>query len=202
MAARDIRALPKLEGTVHVNMALVLKFMANYLFNPGEYPAVPQRRDAADDEFLFRQGPAKGLGAIQFADWRAVYAGAAHVPNVARFAEQAEGLVALLTTAPPSEAQQKELGFLLTLGELFTLVVYGQLIIEQAALTGQDDALVGAIFDVMVRDFSAYAVTLHGHPTATAEQRAWVLENVREPVPGGAIWERVEALAGAYEMTP
>ena len=30
MAARDIRALPKLEGTVHVNMALVLKFMANY----------------------------------------------------------------------------------------------------------------------------------------------------------------------------
>src|SRR3954470_14162201 len=33
MAARDIRALPKLEGTVHVNMALVLKFMANYLFN-------------------------------------------------------------------------------------------------------------------------------------------------------------------------
>src|SRR3954453_20426908 len=30
MAARDIRALPKLEGTVHVNMALVLKFMASY----------------------------------------------------------------------------------------------------------------------------------------------------------------------------
>src|SRR3954452_3550389 len=28
MAARDIRGLPKLEGTVHVNMALVLKFMA------------------------------------------------------------------------------------------------------------------------------------------------------------------------------
>src|SRR3954453_1146054 len=29
MAARDIRGLPKLEGRVHVNMALVLKFMAN-----------------------------------------------------------------------------------------------------------------------------------------------------------------------------
>ena len=34
MAAKDIRGLPKLEGTVHVNMALVLKFMASYLFNP------------------------------------------------------------------------------------------------------------------------------------------------------------------------
>src|SRR3954454_20964971 len=202
MAARDIRALPKLEGTVHVNMALVLKFMANYLFNPGEYAPVPQRRDAADDEFLFRQGPAKGLSAIQFADWRAVYAEAAHVPNVARFTEQAEGLVELLSSAPPSEAQQKELGFLLTLGELFTLVVYGQLILEQAALSGQDDTLVDAIFDVMVRDFSAYAVTLHGHPSATTEQRAWVLANVRAPVPGTGIWESVEALAGAYEMAP
>ena len=106
MAARDIRGLPKLEGTVHVNMALVLKFMANYLFNPAEYPPVPQRRDAADDEFLFRQGPAKGLGKIQFNDWRASYAPFADVPNVARFMEQAEGLGALLSTAPPSEEQQ------------------------------------------------------------------------------------------------
>jgi acyl-CoA dehydrogenase len=202
MAARDIRALPKLEGTVHVNMALVLKFMANYLFNPGEYAPVPVRRDAADDEFLFRQGPAKGLGAIRFADWRAVYAEAAHVPNVARFSEQAEGLVELLTSAPPNEQQQKELGFLLTLGELFTLVVYGQLIIEQAALSGIGDDVLDAIFDVMVRDFSAHAVTLHGHPTATAEQRAWALANVREPVPGAGIWSQVEALAGAYEMSP
>jgi acyl-CoA dehydrogenase len=202
MAARDIRALPKLEGTVHVNMALVLKFMASYLFSPGDYPPVPRRRDAADDEFLFRQGPAKGLSKIRFADWRAAYEDHAQIPNVARFAEQAEGLTRLLQTAPPSEQQQKELGFLLTLGELFTLVVYGQLILEQAALSGQPDELVDAIFDVMVRDFSAYAVTLHGHPSASAEQRAWVLENVREPVPGAGIWESVEALAGAYEMAP
>ncbi len=56
MAARDIRALPKLEGTVHVNMALVLKFMAAYLFDPGEFDEVAVRSDPADDEFLFRQG--------------------------------------------------------------------------------------------------------------------------------------------------
>jgi acyl-CoA dehydrogenase len=200
MAARDIRALPKLEGTVHVNMALVLKFMANYLFNPAEYASVPRRREPADDEFLFRQGPAKGLGAIRFADWRDAYSEFGSVPNVARFVEQAEGLAELLTSAPPSEDQQRELGFLLTLGELFTLVVYGQLILEQAALTGQPEPLVDAIFDVMVRDFSAYAVTLHGHPSTSAEQRAWVLENVREPVPGEGIWPLVEGLANVYEM--
>jgi acyl-CoA dehydrogenase len=206
MAARDIRGLPKLEGTVHVNMALVLKFMANYLFNPGDYPPVPQRRDAVDDEFLFRQGPAKGLGKIQFNDWRASYAPFADVPNVARFMEQAEGLGALLGTAPPSEEQQRELGFLLTLGELFTLVAYGQLILEQAALTDVDTDTIDAIFDVLVRDFSGYAVALHGHSSSTDAQQAWALGHVRKPVADAdrflRVWEQVERHAGVYEMTP
>jgi acyl-CoA dehydrogenase len=206
MAARDIRGLPKLEGTVHVNMALVLKFMANYLFNPAEYAPVPTRRDAADDEFLFRQGPASGLGKIQFDDWRPAYAPFADVPNVARFMEQAEGLKTLLATAPPSEEQQRELGFLLTLGELFTLVPYGQLILEQAALTALPSDVVDAIFDVLVRDFSAYAVTLHGHRSSTDAQQAWALEHVRKPAGDGEryerVWDEVQRHAGAYEMQP
>jgi acyl-CoA dehydrogenase len=206
MAARDIRGLPKLEGTVHVNMALVLKFMANYLFNPTEYPPVPPRRDAADDDFLFRQGPAKGLGKIQFNDWRASYAPFTGVPNVARFMEQAEGLGALLGTAPPSEEQQRELGFLLTLGELFTLVAYGQLILEQAALTGLDADTIDSIFDMLVRDFSRYAVTLHAHPSSTEAQQAWALGHIRKPVGDTdrflRVWAQVEWYAGAYEMQP
>jgi acyl-CoA dehydrogenase len=206
MAARDIRGLPKLEGTVHVNMALVLKFMANYLFNPASYPPVPPRRDAADDEFLFRQGPAKGLGKIQFNDWRVSYAPFAGVPNVARFMEQAEGLGALLGTAPPSEEQQRELGFLLTLGELFTLVVYGQLILEQAALIDLGADTIDAIFDVLVRDFSSYAVTLQGHPSSTEAQQAWALGHIRKPVGDTdrflRVWDQVQRYAGAYEMRP
>ena len=206
MAARDIRGLPKLEGTVHVNMALVLKFMANYLFNPAEYPPVPQRRDAADDEFLFRQGPAKGLGKIQFDDWRASYAPFADVPNVARFMEQAEGLGALLGTAPPARSSSASSASCSRSGELFTLVVYGQLILEQAALTGLDADTIDAIFDVLVRDFSSYAVTLHGHPSSTEAQQAWALGHIRKPV-GDAdrflrVWDQVERHAGAYEMRP
>jgi acyl-CoA dehydrogenase len=206
MAARDIRALPKLEGTVHVNMALVLKFMAAYLFDPAEYAPVPKRDDPADDEFLFRQGPARGLGKIRFHDWRAVYADFAHVPNVARFTEQADALKQLLATAPPSEDQIRDLDFMLTLGELFTLVVYGQLILEQAALDELPGDVLDQIFDVLVRDYSAYAVALHGRASSTDDQQAWALSNVRKPVVDadrfGEVWERVRGLAGAYEMRP
>jgi len=138
MAARDMRSLPKLEGTVHVNMALVLKFMANYLFKPASYVAVPPRRGAADDSFFWRQGPTRGLGEIRFHDWRPAYDDAASIPNVAMLREQAEDLCEVLLTAPPDGAQQRDLDFTLTLGELFTLVVYGHLVLEQAAITGLD----------------------------------------------------------------
>ena len=56
MAARDIRALPKLEGTVHVNIALIVKFMPNYFFAPAEYPPVPTRRRAPQRRLPLRPG--------------------------------------------------------------------------------------------------------------------------------------------------
>ncbi len=206
MAARDIRALPKLEGTVHVNMALVLKFMAAFLFDAQEFEPVAERDEPADDEFLFRQGPARGLSKIRFHDWRLAYDVFGEVPNVALFVEQAEGLKALLAAAPPSEAQIKDLDYMLTLGELFTLIVYGQLICEQAALEQLDPDTLDQIFDVLVRDFSAYAVGLHGRASSTVAQQDWALEHVRKPVVDGdrfeRVWAQARGLAGAYEMSP
>ncbi|MFI2648045.1 acyl-CoA dehydrogenase family protein [Micromonospora fulviviridis] len=205
-AAKDIRGLPKLEGTVHVNLALILKFMPNYLSRPAEHPPVPTRQDPADDAFLFRQGPARGLGAIRFHDWRAAYDAHAHLPNVARFREQADGLTALLAAHAPDEAQQRDLDFLLTVGQLFALVVYGQLILEQAELTGLDADLLDEIFDLLVRDFSGYATELHGKAATTEAQAAWALAHLRRPVVDAdrtaRVWQRVVALADAYEMHP
>ncbi|MEV0881982.1 acyl-CoA dehydrogenase family protein [Micromonospora echinofusca] len=205
-AAKDIRGLPKLEGTVHVNLTLIMKFMANYLFHPAVHPPVPSRHDAADDEFLFRQGPARGLGAIRFHDWRAAYDAHAEVPNVARFREQADGFCALLAAHAPSEQQQADLDFLLALGQLFALIVYGHLILEQAELTGLDRDVLDEIFDVLVRDFSAYAIELHGRAATTGEQAAWALAHVRRPVADpqrtARMWARVAGLSGAYEMRP
>ncbi|MFH8666436.1 acyl-CoA dehydrogenase family protein [Streptomyces anulatus] len=203
-AAVEIRGLPKLEGTVHVNLALILKFMRNHLLNPVEYPAVPTRLDAADDAFLFQQGPARGLGSVRFHDWRTAFDAYAEVENVARFREQADALCAFVETAAPDEEQSRDLDLLLAVGQLFALVVHGQLILERARLTGLDQELLDELFAVLVRDFSAHAVELHGKDSATEEQQSWALGAVRRPVVDAArsarIWERVEALSGAYEM--
>ncbi|MFI1680829.1 acyl-CoA dehydrogenase family protein [Streptomyces sp. NPDC020607] len=205
-AAVEIRGLPKLEGTVHVNLALILKFMGNHLLNPAEYAPVPTRVDAADDAFLFRQGPARGLGAIRFHDWRTAFDAYAEVPNVARFREQADALCEFVTTAAPDEKQSRDLDLLLAVGQLFALVVHGQLILEQARLTGLEQDVLDELFAVLVRDFSTHAVELHGKDSATEDQQAWALGAVRRPVVDDArsarVWERVEALAGTYEMAP
>ncbi|MCR3749598.1 acyl-CoA dehydrogenase family protein [Lentzea californiensis] len=205
-ATADIRALPKLEGTVHVNLALVLKFMPNYLFNPKAYDEVPTRHDATDDDFFWHQGPARGLGKIQFHDWEPVYAEHAHLPNVALFHEQARAIKTLLTTAAPDEAQQKDLDFLLNLGHLFTLVVYGQLVLEQAKITNTDQHVLDQIFDVLVRDFAGYATALHGKASSTEAQQQWAVRQIRKPhvdqARFDAVWQQVEALSGQYEMRP
>ncbi|MFG2485443.1 acyl-CoA dehydrogenase family protein [Streptomyces virginiae] len=205
-AAIEIRGLPKLEGTVHVNLALILKFMRNHLLNPAEYPAVATRLDAADDAFLFRQGPARGLGAVQFHDWRTAYDAYADVPNVARFREQADALCTFVATVAPDEEQSRDLDFLLSVGQLFALVVYGQLILEQARLTDLDGSVLDELFSVLVRDFSGHAVELYGKDSATAAQQDWAMGAVRRPVVdeerAARVWARVEALSGTYEMAP
>lgn len=205
-AAVEIRGLPKLEGTVHVNLALILKFMRSHLLDPAEYPSVPTRLDATDDDFLFRQGPARGLGSVRFHDWRPAFEAYTHLPNVARLREQADALCEFVATAGPDAEQSRDLDLVLSIGQLFALVVHGQLVLEQAALTGLDEDVLDELFAVLVRDFSGHAVELHGKDSATEEQQEWALSSVRRPVVDTArterVWQRVEALSGAYEMAP
>ena len=203
---RMIGALPRLEGTVHVNVAQILKFMPNFLLNPGSYPEIGTRDDPADDGFFWGQGPAKGASKVQFADWVPVFEKASAIPNVARFTEQVRALQALLSTAAPDAEQQRDLDFMLVVGHLFTLVVYGQLILEQAELRGIDPDVVDQIFDIQVRDFSGYAVALHGKASSTPAQQEWALSAVRKPVTDAdrfdRMWQQVRAYDGAYAMRP
>jgi acyl-CoA dehydrogenase len=206
MAARDIRALPKLEGTVHVNMALIIKFMANYFFNPGKFPEIPKRDDPTNDDFLFNQGATRGLGKIQFHDSALAY-NSLNLPSLNIFKEQIDVLKEFLLTATPSMEQAKDIDFLLTLGELFTLVTYGQLLIEKAKIEVVEDDIMDQIFDFMVRDFSKFALQLYSKTGSTEQQMKLCLKMIKKPVKDlerfNRVWEKhIAVLDGAYEMNP
>ena len=202
-AARDISALPRLEGTVHVNIALIVKFMASYLFGDADMPQIGRRDDAVNDDFLFEQGPTKGLRSIVFPDWEMAFR-RSDAPNVAVFREQVAVLKELLTTATPDESQRKDIDFLMAIGSLFCLVVYGQLVLEGAEREDAGDDLVDEIFGVLVADFSAAAVELLGKPSSTPAQGDLCMRMVRKPEHDQArydrVWDEVLSLNGAYEL--
>ena len=206
MAVKDIRALPKLEGTVHVNMALILKFMGNYFFKPAKYPEIPTMSEPCNDDFLFNQGATKGLGKTQFHDYRKVY-NKVDLPNVNIFKKQIRLLKLLLVAGKPSKEQSKDFDFLLNIGELFTLVVYGQLILENAKIQGIEDDLVEQIFDFMIRDFSKFAMQLSQKGCTTLVQQTICDRMIKRPSVDEErqtrVWENYAyAMKDQYEMNP
>jgi hypothetical protein len=218
-ATSHIRTLPKLEGTVHVNLALVLKFLPAFAAAGAghgvKYAPVPVRLDPADDTFLFAQGPASGLSRIGFPDWRGAFARFAHLPNVATFLGQVQAFGQLMATAAPRGEQAKDLDFLLNVGQIFTQIVYAQLVAEAAALAidgapggtragttaaceGLDESHVDRMFGVFVQDLSEYAVAVHGQASATKEQQAGAMALIRRAETNPAVATRLHAEVVSY----
>ena len=205
MAIRDIGMLPKLEGTVHVNMALIIKFIQNYFFGAVEYPPVPKMNQVQNDGFLFAQ-TSGDLGGIRFPDYRLAYGGSSGA-NVGRFREQVELFKEILMKAPPSKAQAGNVDFMLAAGELFTLIAYGQLLLENAVIYEVGEDLLEEIFDFMVRDFSGYALAMVLNHDLTEIQEELFSGLIKKPHRDGErfnrLWEgEVYSLKDAYTMAP
>jgi acyl-CoA dehydrogenase len=174
-----------------------------------------------DDSYLFNQGSAAGLSKIGFHDPRPAFARFADLPNVAVFLGQMQDFADLVTSAGPNADQTRDLDFLQVLGQLFTQVVYAQLVCEAAALALDSDGVraggvsdltglsadhVDRIFAVFVQDFSDYALQLHGQASASDEQRAAALKLIAAPRIDAArekdFVAEVLSYDGAYVMNP
>jgi len=205
-ATADIRELSKLEGTVHVNVQLIRKFMNNYLFNPAEYKPVDPDFSFNDDLFLFNQGPTKGLGKVRFHDYAPTFEANKGLPNVATFIRQMEIFKELMEKAGPDKMQDKNPSFSLPLGEMFSIVVYGQLILEQAQFEDVEPDILNQVFDFMVRDFANFALQIYGNHSTRDEQRPFckeimLIKAVSDDAQYQRVWKKyVFVLDGEYAM--
>ena len=203
IACHEAGMLPKLEGTTHVNMALIVKFMKNFLFESADYPEVGKQVETGDDTFLFDQGPTHGLGNILFHDYALAYEDV-ETANVEIFKRQIAAFRCLLLKAPPDAAQARDIDYMLALGECFCLIAYGQLILENAPHFEVEEDLLEQIFDFMVRDMSAYALNIFSKNNSTQKQKNLALDVIMAPVADAARFERVWrqhviALKGRYK---
>lgn len=169
-ATSDIMGPSKLEGTVHVNVQLIRKFIENYFFNAKKYDEIPETFDERDDLFLFNQGPARGLSKVTFHDFKPIFKEFSNLSNIKHFFKQLETFMGFLVKATPSKEQGMDPSFALPVGEMFSIVVYAQLILEQAKLKNLDSSIVNQIFDFMVRDFAKFGLEIYENPLTNDTQ--------------------------------
>lgn len=121
------------------------------------------------------------------------------------FKEQIALFREMAVLAPPTRAQARDIDFLLTAGEMFTLVVHGQLILENAGIYQVESEVLDQIFDFMVRDFSRFALQMYSKPSSSEGQMAQCLTMIRKPVVDdlryGKVWsEHVLKMKDQYRM--
>ncbi len=207
-AVSELVGFPKLEGTRHVNMALIVKLIPSYMFMPGQFEEIGRITDNRNDDFMFHQGKTTGYAKTKFHDFNPAYNSLAHLPNVKVFMEQIQAYKEFLMVSGADIAKQMmEFDFLLAVGELFTMVAYGHLIIESAKMEGVSDAVMNQMFDLFVRDFSAYAVELYGRPINSDVQLEKILKMIKRPVPmkdefEKVLKEEVYSLVDVYKQNP
>jgi len=203
LAIREIGMLPRLEGTVHVNNLLVIKFLKNYFFNHREYPFIPKRDDSCDDASIFQQFMGD-FSKVQFPDYRLAYEGVG-LPNVTIFKSQVELFREMIFDALPNPIQKASREYLFSLCEMFTLIVYAQLILESCKNYEVGEDLIDQIFNFLIRDFSHYALSQMVDTANTDVQEEYLRKMIKMPCNDRArevrLWrEHVETLNGAYAM--
>jgi acyl-CoA dehydrogenase len=207
-AVSELVGFPKLEGTRHVNMALIAKLIPGYMFMPAEFEEIGRITDNRNDDYLFHQGTTHGYAKTKFHDFNIAYSSIAHLPNVKVYMEQIEAYKEyLMVSGKDIGKQMLEFDYLLAIGELFTMVAYGQLIIESAKMEGVSDEIMNQMFDLFIRDFSAYAVDLYGKPINTDVQIEKIIKMIRRPVANQPEFEKVlneevYSLVDAYIQNP
>lgn len=203
MFIRDVAMPPRLEGTTHVNMALINKFMFSYFFNNIDMPEIPKRNDPADDKYVFNQ-KAGGLSSVRFGDWRKPYQGVELV-NVKQFRKQVDLLVELLGKYPPDDEQKKNVDFMIALGELVTMAAYAQLILENIKIYNIEDDEAEEIFCFLIKDFARYALTLGAtFPLSVAQEeivdRMVTIRPILDQKRADRLWAKLLAMCDDYVM--
>lgn len=180
MATRDIRMLPKLEGTVHINMMLVNQFLNAYLFEKKPASKVPHITEPKSDDFLFAQGATtKATRNVALGDYEEVYS-KFNTPNLDIFKSQIKLFVDLIKELELSKEDTTDIDLMLSIGELLTLIIYGQLILEYAEFDKTDNDTLDMIFHVFIRDFSRFATDLAGKEKISETKSKFCLKLIKK----------------------
>lgn len=167
MALRDAPLIPTLEGSTHINLALVAQFIRPY-FTPADVaPEDPSsslllESGPSENPYLFaaRTG---GINTISFPDVRKSYEPFMSLANVRLFVTQADAFARAMRDADPKDVSSNTL-IAVGLGQCLATIAYAQLVAENAVRLSAPSEIVNAMFHGLVLDLSAAATALASSP--------------------------------------
>jgi acyl-CoA dehydrogenase len=213
MALRDAQLIPSVEGSTHVNLALIARFITRYfsrfdsnLVNPESLAA---KGKAADENPFLMEARTGSLNSISFPDYLLAYQPLLSIPNVRSFAQQARAFQRVIWAARAIRLPLGDAEIALILGQFVATIVYGQLIAENAERLSVPSPLVNSIFHVLVNDLSAAAMILASSPKLNMLSKVLIRRLIAIPKTSASDWEHA-ARCGAemglasetHEQTP
>ncbi len=195
----------RLEGTAHVNLSLVMKFIKNYFFGNVAYPEIATGAYAKDDTNVLHEQQFGKMAEITFDDYRKPYQGI-EIANVKRFAELIEIYKEMVVEAPIEEENIKDMDYMLNIAQIFAEIAYAQLVLEQAKLSNLHEDVIDEIFKYLVIDINKFALEqLNAYENTAGQDRYLTQLALAKPVINRAKSNRffeayVRPLDGAYIM--
>lgn len=198
MALRDIQLIPGLEGSTHINLAFAAQFIPRYFARrdgQGEVKiAAPPsyfggETPSGENPYLM-QARAGALHSITFGHFLDAYPPLVRLSNVRRFVAQAKAFARLMRRQS-KETPQAGSATNLAVGQALAMIVYAQLVAENAVRLKVSPAIVNAIFHLLVADLTTCALQLAALPQPGPISRALVKKMMRIPRTTAAEWEEI-----------
>lgn len=197
MALRDIRLIPGLEGSMHINLGLTAQFIPRY-FNRAESNLPSPRSLAAgqvapgENSFLMEARVGQ-VQTVTFARYLNAYKSLWSAPNVRIFARQA---VAFRLFVKSFHADATAPQAATALGECLAIIAYGQLVAENAAIFDMPSQIVAAMFHLLIDDLSIAALSMASSDFVDAESRILIRRMIAIPRTTAEQWNFVLKRAG------
>jgi acyl-CoA dehydrogenase len=174
MALRDAQLIPGLESSTHINLGLAAQFAPRYFDDePGTSegaagifapPSVFDGESNADENPYLMQAHSGAIHKILFPDYLRAYESLNGIENVQLLARQAEVFreftLAGQRTAPQSAHEVADIGSTLAQARCLATIAYAQLVAENASRFDIAPPVVSAIFQLLVGDLAATAMSL------------------------------------------
>jgi acyl-CoA dehydrogenase len=196
MALRDLQLIPGLEGSTHLNLKLAAQFANRYFDGAGVSLALPRclgtGAPAPRENPYLMSARTGGVNLVDFPHFLAAYEHLRALPNVRLFIRQAAAFRRFIRRGKPWQSSgSSDVEITLLVGQCVAAIAYAQLIAEATTIFDTPPPLVSAMFDLLIADLTAAALTLASLPQIGTIDRLLLRRVIAVPHTTAADWELV-----------